>query len=155
MSSDLGRHEPPPAAVAAAMMERDRASQRLGMQVGEAGDGWAEVTMVVRDDMVNGHDLCHGGLIFMLADTAFATACNSGNEVTVAAGASVEFLEPARPGDALVATARRVVERGRSGVYDVDVRTEAGTLIATFRGRSRRIGGTIIPDSTAVGPGEG
>lgn len=120
------------------MWGEDAASRALGMEVGSVGVGTAEVTMKVRDDMVNGHDLCHGGLIAALADSAFALACNSHGPVTVAAGFTVEFLRPARRGDTLVARATERARRGRSGVYDVTV-TSGDTVIAEFRGRSRTI----------------
>ena len=125
-----------------AMWAADRASAMLGMEVLEVGDGHARVSMVVRPDMVNGHDLCHGGIIASLADSAFALACNSHGPVTVAAGFSIEFLVPGRLGQTLHAEAREVSRRGRSGVYDVTVRADdlgSGEVIAEFRGRSRSI----------------
>jgi acyl-CoA thioesterase len=123
------------AAVAAAMFERDRASQALGMALEEVRPGYARLSMTVRADMLNGHGTCHGGLVFALADSAFAFACNSRGVRTVAAGCSVEFLAPAHEGDELVAEAQERALQGRTGVYDVDVR-RAGELVATFRGRS-------------------
>jgi acyl-CoA thioesterase len=108
------------------------------MRLVALGPGEARVSMVVRPDMVNGHDLCHGGLIASLADSAFALACNSRGPVTVAAGFEVDFLEPARLGQVLDAHAREVALRGRSGLYDVTVRVE-GTAVAEFRGRSRSL----------------
>jgi acyl-CoA thioesterase len=122
-----------------AMWSGDAASQALGMTLEHVAPGEARVSMVVRADMVNGHDLCHGGLIASLADTAFAFACNSRGVKTVAAGFEVDFLAPARAGDVLVATATERALRGRSGIYDVTVRS-ADTVIAEFRGRSRAIG---------------
>jgi acyl-CoA thioesterase len=123
-----------------AMFEADLASRSLGIEVLEAAEGRAVVSMRVRDTMVNGHDIAHGGYIFLLADTAFACACNSYGPVTVAAGADVNFVAPARAGDSLVAEAIERTRRGRSGIYDVTVRR--GTeIIAEFRGRSRTIGG--------------
>ena len=124
------------------MWATDAASRMLGMEVEHLGDGEAVVTMRVREDMVNGHDLCHGGLIASLADSAFALACNSHGVVTVAAGFEVDFLEPARLGDVLRAEAREVVVRGRSGIYDVTVST-GETVVAVFRGRSRSLGRPI------------
>ena len=130
--------------VAAAMYERDRASQALGMHIVRVGAGHAELTMRVRADMLNGHLTCHGGFIFSLADSAFAFACNSHGVVTVAAGFEVDFLESARLGDELVATAVERALRGRSGLYDVTVRrTSDDTVIAEFRGRSRSTGDPI------------
>ena len=123
------------AAVGAAMWARDRASPSLGMALDEVRPGYARVTMTVRADMVNGHGTCHGGIIFALADSAFAFACNSRDVVTVAAGCSIEFLAPAGAGDELVAEAQERSLQGRNGVYDVDVR-RGGELVATFRGRS-------------------
>ena len=124
------------------MWAADAASAALGMRLDDAGPGTARVSMVVRPDMVNGHDLCHGGLIATLADSAFALACNSHGPVTVAAGFSIELLAPARLGQTLHAEAREVSLRGRSGIYDVTVRVDdpdAGEVIAEFRGRSRTL----------------
>jgi acyl-CoA thioesterase len=123
-------------AVGEAMYARDRASQALGMALDEVRPGYARLRMTVRPDMLNGHGICHGGLVFALADSAFAFACNSRDVLTVAAGCSVEFLAPAREGDALVAAARERFLEGRNGVYDVDVSRGDGELVATFRGRS-------------------
>ena len=123
---------------ARAMWTADAASAALGMQLVELGPGEARVSMAVRADMVNGHDLCHGGLVATLADSAFALACNSRGPVTVAAGFEIDFLEPARLGQVLDAHAREVALRGRSGLYDVTVRA-GDTVIAEFRGRSRAI----------------
>ncbi len=122
------------------MWAADAASAALGMRLEDVGPGRARVSMVVRPDMVNGHDLCHGGLIATLADSTFALACNSHGPVTVAAGFSVDLLAPARLGQTLHAEAREVSLRGRSGIYDVTVRADdpgAGEVIAEFRGRSR------------------
>lgn len=123
------------------MMGGDRASAALGIEVLDVAPGTARVAMSVRDDMVNGWGLCHGGLLATLADTAFAIACNSRGRVTVAAGFDVSFLESGRAGDRLVAEAREVALRGRSGLYDVTVsRAADGTVLAEFRGRSRATG---------------
>jgi acyl-CoA thioesterase len=124
------------------MWEADAASAMLGMEIDELGRGEARVSMLVRPDMVNGHDLCHGGLVASLADSAFALACNSHGTVTVAAGFEIDFLEPARLGQVLQAHAREVALRGRSGLYDVTVRA-GETVIAEFRGRSRSLGRRI------------
>ena len=127
-----------------AMWAGDAASQALGMTVVDVGPGTAEVSMKVREDMVNGWGLCHGGLIASLADSAFAFACNSHGVVTVAAGFEVDFLESARLGDELVATAVERALRGRSGLYDLTVRrTSDDAVIAEFRGRSRSTGREI------------
>jgi acyl-CoA thioesterase len=131
------------------MWATDRASAMLGMQVVATGPGTARVSMLVHSGMVNGHDLCHGGLIASLADSAFALACNSHGTVTVAAGFTIDFVAPARLGQTLYADAREVSLRGRSGVYDVTVRAddpEAGEVVAVFRGRSRSLGRAIQPD---------
>ena len=120
------------------MWADDSASRALGMRILEVGEGTARLVMQVRPDMVNGHQLCHGGLIASLADSAFAVACNSRGVATVAAGFDVSFLESARQGDELVADAREIALRGRSGIYDVTVR-RGHTVIAEFRGRSRAL----------------
>lgn len=122
------------------MWAGDVASRALGMRLVEAGPGHARVSMVVRDDMVNGWRICHGGLIATLADSCFAVACNSRGQVTVASGFDVSFLESAHLGDELVAEGREVALRGRSGLYDVTVRRGDGTVVAEFRGRSRSLG---------------
>jgi acyl-CoA thioesterase len=120
------------------MWAEDEASRALGMRLLSVGPGTAEVAMEVRADMVNGHGMAHGGLVATLADSTFALACNSHGPPTVAAGFDVEFLEPARLGDLLVATAVERARRGRSGVYDVTVRRD-GQVVAEFRGRSRTL----------------
>jgi acyl-CoA thioesterase len=121
------------------MMRRDRASALLGMIVERDDPGHAIVSMTLRDDMMNGHDITHGGLVFALADTAFAIACNDDVEVTVAAGADITFLKATRAGQTLTATATRRSSRGRSGVYDVTVVDETEDVVAEFRGRSRTL----------------
>jgi acyl-CoA thioesterase len=121
------------------MFEADLASRDLGMQLLAVGDGTATVRMTIGSAMVNGHAIAHGGFVFLLADTAFACACNSRGPVTVAAGADITFVAPARDGDVLVAEAAERVSYGRSGIYDVTVRRGA-QIVAEFRGRSRVIG---------------
>ena len=121
---------------AAKMYADDEASQALGIQIEVKAPGCAEARLEVRADMLNGHDVCHGGLIFTLADTAFAFACNTYNKVTLAAGASIEFLRPAKPGDRLLATATERHRGGRSGIYDVVVTNQDAVDVAIFRGRS-------------------
>jgi acyl-CoA thioesterase len=133
-------------ACADAMWAGDRASRELGMELLAVGPGTATIAMEVRADMVNGHDLCHGGLVATLADSAFAFACNSRGTVTVAAGFTVDLLEPARLGDRLVAEAREVSLRGRSGVYDVTVRRD-DMVVAEFRGRSRSLGRPVLEET--------
>jgi acyl-CoA thioesterase len=127
---------------AEAMWARDAASRALGMRIVQVGPGRAVLAMTVRPDMVNGWDLAHGGIVAALADSAFAFACNSRGTVTVAAGFDVTFLTSARCGDELVATAEERALDGRSGVYDVTVRTGEST-VAEFRGRSRSLGRPI------------
>ena len=120
------------------MMASDAASRMLGIELVDHGEGWARTRLTVRDDMVNGHDICHGGVIFSLADTAFACACNSWGPVTVAAGADIVFVAPGRRGDVLAAEARMRTGYGRSGIYDVTV-TRGDQVIAEFRGRSHTL----------------
>jgi acyl-CoA thioesterase len=133
-----------PLDLARQMWADDVASRALGMSLRELSAGHAVVAMAVRPDMVNGHDLCHGGLIAALADSAFALACNSHGTATVAGGFDVTFLEPARYGEVLVATADERSLRGRSGIYDVTVAREDGTVVAEFRGRSRALPPRVV-----------
>lgn len=127
-----------PAGVAAvgAMLADDAASAGLGMRLTQLGPGSATVTMMVRPDMVNGHDIGHGGYVFLVADTAFACACNTYGPVTVAAGADITFVRPVKAGDLLTAVAAVRTRYGRSGIYDITVSDAAG-VVAEFRGRSR------------------
>jgi acyl-CoA thioesterase len=134
-------------ACAEAMWKEDDASKGLGMEIVEVGPGHATLTMTVRPDMVNGHRIAHGGFIFTLADSAFAFACNSRNERAVAAQDNITFIRPGKLGDRLVATAREISRGGRSGIYDVRVAADDGTVIAEFRGHSRVIGGVWLPAS--------
>lgn len=122
--------------VRSGMLANDRATQGLGIAITSIGPGRATLEMTVRADMLNGFDICHGGFITTLADSAFAFACNARNEMTVASGLSIDFLAPARAGDRLTAEAREVSLAGRTGVYDVSVRNQRGEAIAVFRGRS-------------------
>ena len=124
---------------AAAMYEADLASRHLGIQIDQVAPGHATARMVVRDTMLNGHNICHGGYVFLLADTAFAFACNTYGPVTVAAACDVVFLGPAHLGDELIAEAAERQRYGRSGVYDVTVRLPDSTVIAEFRGHSRTL----------------
>jgi acyl-CoA thioesterase len=125
-------------AVAEAMYPRDHAAHALGLQLAEVRPAWARVEMTVRQDMLNGHGVCHGGLLFTLADTAFAYACNSSNHNTVASACTIEFVRPGHLGDRLVAIAHERTHSGRSGVYDVEVVNQQGEMVAMFRGRLRR-----------------
>jgi acyl-CoA thioesterase len=124
----------------------DRASQMLGIAIESVAPGCARVTMRVRPDMVNGHGICHGGLIFALADSAFALACNSHGDNTLAAGAAIEFLAPARLGDLLTASATERWRAGRSGIYEIEVRNDRDEAIALFRGRSHQVSGRLIDE---------
>ena len=128
---------------AQALYERDRASQSLGMRLLEVRPGCARVAMTVRPDMVNGHDVCHGGIVFALADSAFAFACNSYNESTVAAAAAIDFLAAARAGDELTAEASELWRTRRNGIYEIQVSNQRGERVALFRGRSYRIDGQV------------
>jgi len=130
-----------------AMWAEDKASRALGMQVLEVGPGRARLAMPIAEHMTNGHGTCHGGFIFTLADSAFAFACNSHGQNAVAQHCSVTFLSPAQRGMRLVAEARERQRGERSGIYDVTVRTEAGDVIAEFRGHSRSIPGTWVAES--------
>lgn len=130
--------------IADTLLQREGTGPAWGVSIDDAREGYALVRMTLRDDMLNGHRSAHGGMIFALADTAFAYACNSRNENTVAQHASISFLSPAQVGDVLMAEAREVSRSGRSGVYQVSVKTAAGAVIAEFTGLSRTIGGTVI-----------
>ena len=127
------------------MYERDPASQALGMALDAIRPGYARMSMRVRDDMLNGHGTCHGGYIFMLADSAFAFACNSHNFNTVGAGCTIDYLAPGRAGDVLVAEAVEQALSGKTGVYDVVVTDQDGRKVALFRGKSHRVAGHVVP----------
>jgi acyl-CoA thioesterase len=131
------------------MWATDRASQGLGMRLVGVAPGRATLTMRITEDMVNGHDICHGGFLATLADSAFAFACNTYDEVTVASGFDIEFLAPVRLGDEVTAEAREVARYGRSGLYDVTLHVapdNGGTdrPVAQFRGRSRSLGRPVL-----------
>ncbi len=130
--------------VRGAMFSKDAAAQALGMRVTAIGPGTASVTMTERTDMTNGFGICHGGLVATLADTAFAYACNSWNEQTVASGFDVQLLAAAQLGDVLSAHAAVLSQGRRTGVYDVSVRNQNNDLIAAFRGRSHRLKGPVV-----------
>ena len=134
------------------MFERDPASQALGMLLAEIRPGYARMTMPVRADMLNGHRTCHGGYIFMLADSAFAFACNSHNHNTVGAGCSIDYLAPGREGDLLTAEATEQALAGKTGVYDIKVVNQDGKTVALFRGKSHRVAGLVteaVAEATA------
>lgn len=132
--------------VADGMFVNDRASRGLGMRIASVAPGRAEMTMKVREDMLNGHAMCHGGFIFLLADSTFAFACNSYNRNTVAQGCSIDYLAPAHLGDVLHATGVERSRTGRTGVYDIEVRNQHGKTVALFRGKSYRIDGHVIDE---------
>lgn len=131
-------------AVRDAMFANDRASQALGMEIQFIAPGRATLAMTVREDMLNGFEICHGGLITTLADSTFAFACNSHNELTVASGFSVDIVAPGKLGDRLTAVGEEVHLAGRTGVYDITVRNQREELVAVFRGKSYRIKGKPI-----------
>jgi acyl-CoA thioesterase len=138
-------------ACAEVMWAQDVASRGLGMRLISVEPGRAVLSMMVSDTMINGHGMCHGGFIFMLADSAFAAACNSYNRRAVGQHCAITFLSPARSGDRLVARAVERSRAGRSGLYDVTVTGEEGPVIAEFRGHSRMIDGEIIPGLAPTG----
>ncbi|HWL58341.1 MAG TPA: hydroxyphenylacetyl-CoA thioesterase PaaI [Paracoccus sp. (in: a-proteobacteria)] len=132
-------------ASAKAMWNDDSASQRLGMSLDHIAPGEADLTMTITADMSNGHGNCHGGYMFTLADSAFAFACNSYNQMVVAQQCSITYLIPGRIGDRLTARAREVSRRGRSGIYDIRLTNQHGEHVAEFRGHSRTVKGTHLP----------
>jgi acyl-CoA thioesterase len=138
------------AAVVAELYRRDVSTQTFGIELVDAGPGRAVVSMVVRPDMCNGYDVCHGGMTFTLADTAMAFASGSHNQTALAAAASIDFLSPVPRGSRLLATAEERWQKGRSGLYDVRIELEDGTLVAVFHGRTVRAGGHVI--DTVIDP---
>ena len=139
-------------AAGAAMYAADLASQRLGIEITEIGPGRATAVMRITETMINGHDVAHGGYVFLLADTAFAFACNSYGDNTLAAGAEISFVAPVRLGDELVADAVERIRYGKSGLYDVTVRRSSdGAVVAEFRGRSRTVAGSLLDPPTDDG----
>ena len=130
--------------VAEALYAGDRASQSHGIRIVEVRPGYAKLAMIVRSDMVNGHSICHGGMVFTLADSAFAFACNSYNDSTVAAAASIDFLAASHEGDELTAEATELWRTRRNGIYEITVTNQKGARIAFFRGRSYRIDGQVV-----------
>jgi acyl-CoA thioesterase len=129
------------------MYAEDTSSQHLGIELLEIRPGYARVAMTVRRELTNSHGICHGGYIFLLADTAFAYSCNSRNERAVAAGASIEFLAPAHAGDLLTAEGVEQHRAGRTGVYDMRVTDQNGKVIALFRGKSAVIRGHYVEEN--------
>lgn len=132
------------------MWAEDHASKALGMELVSVSPGRAELSMKVRSDMVNGHGICHGGIIFSLADSAFAFACNSHNLKAVASGARIEFLGPGRMGDRLSAVAEQASQGKRTGIYDAVVKNQKNDIIALFRGNAHRTGGKLVDDEPAT-----
>jgi acyl-CoA thioesterase len=130
--------------VAAAMRAAEGTGPAWGVEIEEAREGYARIRMSLRADMLNGHGIAHGGMIFALADTCFAYVCNGRNLRSVAANASITFLDSAREGEVLIAEGREAARVGRSGVTHVSVRTQDGRAIAEFTGLSRSIGGEVI-----------
>lgn len=136
-------------AAGAAMYARDRASQELGIQLDEVRAGYARMSMSVQDWMLQGHDVCHGGYLFALADTAMAFASNSRNDVHLALNANIDFLRPANLGDTLTAVASEGNRTRRTGMYDVTIVNGEGKAVAHFRGRTYGVGGSVIRDDAA------
>ncbi|OIQ32947.1 MAG: phenylacetic acid degradation protein PaaD [Alphaproteobacteria bacterium MedPE-SWcel] len=138
-------------AAAAAMWDSDAASKWAGMEIDTVAEGFARLSLTVAPHHCNGHGMCHGGVIFMLADSAFAFACNSRNQATVAQHNMISFTAPGQLGDHLIAEAREVSLTGRSGIYDVTVKTAAGRRIAEMRGCSRAVNGHLFEETDAEG----
>ncbi len=132
---------------AASMQARDKTTPAMGITLESIGPGSATMSMVVREDQLNGHGICHGGIIFTLADSAFAYACNSYNQTALAQHNVISYISPGQPGERLTATASEVSKTGRNGIYDVRVTGEDGRSIAEFRGFSRVIKGTHFDES--------
>jgi acyl-CoA thioesterase len=138
------------ARVGEAMFASDAASREfLQMELLACEPGRAVMRMAVREPMLNGHRICHGGLIFTLADSTFAFACNSHNKVAVAAGCSIEFLKPGQLGDVLTCEGVEQTLQGRHGIYDMRVTNQRGEVVAMFRGKSAQIQGTVVPGESA------
>jgi acyl-CoA thioesterase len=144
MNDNAGSGQDTAWSVGRAMYSRDRVAQALAIELAEIRPGYARMIMRVAPDMLNGHDICHGGYIFTLADTAFAYACNSYNQVALAASCAIDFLAPGQQGDLLIATAQEQSLSGRTGIYDVVVANDRGERIAMMRGRSQKVRGEII-----------
>jgi acyl-CoA thioesterase len=131
-----------------ALYDGDRASQALGIEILSVEPGRVRVAMEIRPEMTNGHGICHGGVLFTLADSAFAFACNSRGDPMVAAGASIEYLSPVRAGERVIAAAAEVSRSERHGIYDVEITTASGQVVAQFRGRCARLRTTSVKDGT-------
>jgi acyl-CoA thioesterase len=144
--------QPEAATVVAALYERDRAAREHGVRVLQARRGYVKLTMTVREDMLNGYGIAHGGMTFFLADTALAYASNAGNQIALAAAASIVFTAPARLGDVLTAECREIQRQGRSGVYDVTVTTSDGATVGLFRGQTVSRAETVLPEAAPPQP---
>ena len=129
------------------MYPNDNASQMLGIRIESSQPGASVARMTVRADMTNGHDICHGGMLFTLADSAFAYASNNSNKNTVASACSIDFIAPARLGDELTATASERMRSGRTSVYDIEIVNQHNELIALFRGKGYQIRGSVLPEA--------
>ncbi|MDF1748754.1 MAG: hydroxyphenylacetyl-CoA thioesterase PaaI [Alphaproteobacteria bacterium] len=134
--------------IAEVMYANDMTSQALGIEVQAVAPGYAKLSMTVREDMLNAHKSCHGGMMFTLADSAFSFGCSAYNKMAVAQGCEITFLAPGRLGDVLTAECREQAQAGRTGVYDVEITNQSGVPIALFRGKSRQISGDIVPGLT-------
>jgi len=130
--------------VAEAMYAKDKAARAMGIRIDDVREGFARVSFVIRDEMLNGHDIAHGGYVFALADTGFAYACNSRNRATIALQCTISFSAPGKAGATLTATARERFSGGRTGVYDVDIAGEDGKSVALFRGTCYGVTGTVV-----------
>ncbi len=126
------------------MFQNDTASQSLGMEITDINEGFAVVTMTVRDHMLNGHKTCHGGILFSLADSAFAFACNSHNEVAVAAGCHIDFVRPSKVNDRLTATAKMQHQGKRAGIYHITITNQDDKIVALFKGNSARLNQSVL-----------
>jgi len=135
-----------PDACSVALHENDYAAKALGVRILSTSLGESVLSMQVRQDMLNGHGSCHGGMIFTLADTAFAHACNSGNKPTVASGCTIDYIAPGKEGDILTARASERSRSGRTGIYDIEVLNQNEQLIAVFRGRSYQLKGSVVSE---------
>lgn len=155
MTSEMPTPQQTAEAVRQAMLANDAVLCTLGIEIGAVGPGWASATMTVRADMLNGFAICHGGLVATLADTAFAYACNSYNELTLAAGFAVDLLAPSQAGDVLTAVACELSKSGRSGVYDIEVSNQRGERVAVFRGRSHTMKGRPVIGASLPRRGDG
>lgn len=137
---------PTPRAVVESFLPREPLFRFFGIVIEDVGEGTARLTMTVRDDMLNAQSVCHGGMVFLLADSALGMACNSRNQRAVTASCAIDYLRPAHAGETLVATAAEVRHTRRSGLYDIRVETGAGEAVALVRGRSATIAGTHLPE---------